>query len=394
MRRVAAAEGDSLPETRSLVTTISRWCNDHERPSEFYQDILCKALRKSRPQLGFGEGSPPEDESGTEPEDLARVLEASNVGPLAIAQIEAKLISRGGELPNTPPALLRRPLLDDYRQVTAWLGGSQPVAQRRRLYTVAAQLAGMVGTVSFDLHDPVKAEAYYQVALKAAGEAGDDPVAAWVLANISYLEVHRGAMQAALQAAQAAAARVARSAGITTQHAWLAALEAELHAGLGDAPATRTALQRAEHAIEQARPETRRAGIDFFTPEKLPAHMGSCFMLLGQPKLAHEFSAEALNRLGPRAKSRWFVRVDLATALVQQGELEEAVTLAGASLTALSGDDWTPRLEQRVKDFRRVLQPFSTARAVRSFNERFPTPRGAYLAQRGEPDQDSGPEPR
>jgi hypothetical protein len=56
MRRVAAAEGDSLPETRSLVTTISRWCNDHERPSEFYQDILCKALRKSRPQLGFGDG--------------------------------------------------------------------------------------------------------------------------------------------------------------------------------------------------------------------------------------------------------------------------------------------------------------------------------------------------
>ena len=99
MRRAAAAEGDSLPETRSLVTTISRWCNDHERPSEFYQDILCKALLKSRPQLGFGDGSPPEDESGTEPEDLARVLEASNVGPLAIAQIEAKLTSRGDEYP-------------------------------------------------------------------------------------------------------------------------------------------------------------------------------------------------------------------------------------------------------------------------------------------------------
>jgi hypothetical protein len=95
MRRVAAAERDSLPETRSLVTTISRWCNDHERPSEFYQDILCKALRKSRPQLGFGDGSPPEDEGGSEPEDLARVLEASNVGPLAIAQIEAKLTRRG-----------------------------------------------------------------------------------------------------------------------------------------------------------------------------------------------------------------------------------------------------------------------------------------------------------
>ena len=72
MRRVAAVEGETLPETRSLVTTISRWCNDHERPSEFYQDILCKALEKSRVQLGFEDQSYPEYEDGAEPEDLAQ----------------------------------------------------------------------------------------------------------------------------------------------------------------------------------------------------------------------------------------------------------------------------------------------------------------------------------
>jgi hypothetical protein len=51
MRRVAAARGESLPETRSLVTTLSRWFNDHERPSDFYQGLLCEALSKSRAQL-------------------------------------------------------------------------------------------------------------------------------------------------------------------------------------------------------------------------------------------------------------------------------------------------------------------------------------------------------
>jgi hypothetical protein len=191
---VAEVEGETLPETRSLVTTLSRWFNDHERPGEFYQDILCKALSKSRVQLGFDDQSDPEDEGGAEPEDLARVLEASNVGPLAIGQMEAKLIRRGKELPSTPPGLLRRALLDDYRRVTTWLGGSQPAAERRRLYTVAAQLAGIAGTVFFDLHDPASAEAYYHVALKAAGEAGGDAAAAWVLANVSYLQAHRGAM--------------------------------------------------------------------------------------------------------------------------------------------------------------------------------------------------------
>ena len=372
MRRVAAARGESLPETRSLVTTLSRWFNDHERPSDFYQVLLCEALSKSRVQLGFEDRGHTEDEGGAEPEDLARVLEASNVGPLAIIQMETKIARRGEELPSTRPALLRRPLLDDYRRVIAWLTGSQPAAERRRLYSVAAQLAGMAGTVFFDLRDPARAEAYYQVALRAAGEAGDDAVAAWVLANIGYLEAHRGAVPAALEAVRGAAARATRCQHITTQHAWLAALEAELLASLGEAEATRTALHRAERAIDQARPEARRAGIDFFTAARLPAYMGSCFMLLGQSKLAHEYSAEALKLLSPRAKSRWFVRLDLATALVQEGELEDASRLATALLTELSEDDWTPRFEQRVQDFRQELQPFRTARAVQAFVEQFP----------------------
>ena len=369
MRRVAAAKGERLPETRSLVTTLSRWCNDHERPSEFYQDILCEALSRSRVQLGFEDPSHSEDEGGAEPEDLARVLEASNVGPLAIGQMEAKLARRGEELPSSPPMVLRRPLLDDYRRVVAWLGGSQPAAERRRLYTVVAQLAGMAGTVFFDLCDSTRAEAYYQVALKAAEEAGDDAVAAWVLANIGYLEAHRRAVPAALEAVQGAAVRAARCGDVTTQHAWLAALEAELHASLGDAGATGMALRRAEHAVEQARPEARRAGIDFFTAARLPAYMGSCFMLLGQSRLAYGYSAEALSLLSPRAKSRWFVRLDLATALVQERELEQACRLAAASLTELSKADWTPRLEQRVQDFAQALQPFRTDRAVQAFYE-------------------------
>jgi hypothetical protein len=33
MRRVAARERVALPTTQSLVVMLSRWCNDHERPS-------------------------------------------------------------------------------------------------------------------------------------------------------------------------------------------------------------------------------------------------------------------------------------------------------------------------------------------------------------------------
>jgi hypothetical protein len=46
--------------------------------------------------------------------------------------------------------------------------------------------------------------------------------------------------------------------------------------------------------------------------------------------------------------------------------------VAGASLAALSEDDWTPRLEQRVQDFYQALQPFGSTQAVQAFNEQFP----------------------
>jgi WD domain, G-beta repeat len=81
------------------------------------------------------------------------------------------------------------------------------------------------------------------------------------------------------------------------------------------------------------------------------------------PPSVEKADVAPLSLLGPRARSRWFVRLDLATTLVQQRELEEACGLAGESLAALSGDDWTPGLEQRARDFQRTVEPFGTAAA-------------------------------
>jgi hypothetical protein len=59
MRRVAARERVTLPTTRSLVMMLSRWCNDQERPSEFYQSIQSKALGRPPWLLGFVDSSEP-----------------------------------------------------------------------------------------------------------------------------------------------------------------------------------------------------------------------------------------------------------------------------------------------------------------------------------------------
>src|SRR6266516_1686660 len=82
---------------------------------------------------------------GAEPEDLAEVLEASNVGPLTLQQLEEKVMALGARLPISPATELRWGVLREYRRVVRLLEGSQPVEQREHVCMIAAQLAGMAG---------------------------------------------------------------------------------------------------------------------------------------------------------------------------------------------------------------------------------------------------------
>jgi hypothetical protein len=201
---------------------------------------------------------------GCEPEELADALQGLSVGRATLDELEQRVAGFGQELPSTPPLQLRGPILDYLGRVRLLLTRPQPVRVRGRLCSAAAQLAGIAGAVMFDLHQPVKAQGYYDAAMLAAVEAGDPALAAWLLANTSYLHVYRGDERAALDAAQGAVT-FARRCTITTQHAWLASLEAELHATLADRCATEAALRRADRTMRLACTEARRPGIDFFS---------------------------------------------------------------------------------------------------------------------------------
>jgi tetratricopeptide (TPR) repeat protein len=306
---------------------------------------------------------------GCEPEELAEALKGSSVGRATLDEFEERVAAFGEELPSASPLQMRGPVLNYLGRVCRLLTRPQPVAVRGRLCSAAAQLAGIAGAVMFDLHQPAKARGYYDAAMLAAAEAGDPGLAAWLLANTSYLHVYRGDEPAALDAAQGAVA-FARRCTITTQHAWLASLEAELHATLADRRATEAALRRADRAMALASAQ-RRPGIDFFSTAKLAAYKGSCFMLLGRPARAQEHCQEALAMLSPAAHTRAFVELDLATTFAQQSEVERACELARATLTRLGPDERTPRLVRRAQDFRRSLDRNGSARTVRDFDEEF-----------------------
>jgi tetratricopeptide (TPR) repeat protein len=200
--------------------------------------------------------------------------------------------------PSTAPTVLARPVLEHFRDVTRLLNSPLPVARRQRLAVVAGHLAGLAGSLAFDLRDEGKALAYFKVAVQAADDADSPDLAAWALATRSLIPTYTGDPAAALALLQEAQDR-ARSHVSHSRLAWLAALEVRAHAGLGDAAASRAALGQADRAIERAEPEGGRFATDFFDRPRLAGFRGTSHLLLGQPKAAQAALADVLTLRDP-----------------------------------------------------------------------------------------------
>jgi hypothetical protein len=237
LRRQAAAIGAVLPETESLIAMVSRWVNNHQQPSDFYRNLLARTL--DRPGAGpfSDEGTRLALVTEAEPWVLARALEASAVGQAALEALEEAVGILARSYPSTAPTVLARPVLEHFRDVTRLLEGPLPVARRQRLAVVAGHLAGLAGSLAFDLRDEGKALAYSKVAVQAAADAGSPDLAAWALATRSLIPTHNGDPAAALKLLLEAQDR-ARGHVSQSRVAWLAALEARAQAGVGDTTAS------------------------------------------------------------------------------------------------------------------------------------------------------------
>src|SRR4029453_9356869 len=181
LRREAARSGDTLPGTESLIAMVSRWVNNHLQPSDLYRDLLARPLGRRRAELFNDEAAGLELAAEAEPWLLARALEASSVGRAALEALEQAVGEFARSYPSTAPTVLARPVLEHFRDVTRLLDSPLPVARRQGLVIVAGHLAGLAGSLAFDLRDEGKALAYFKVAVQAADDAGSPDVRAWAL---------------------------------------------------------------------------------------------------------------------------------------------------------------------------------------------------------------------
>jgi transcriptional regulator with XRE-family HTH domain len=379
IKRLAYLEGHGSTLDGLDVNALSRLENGRiHRPRDPLPELFAKLYEKPIEMLFPTSGELVElshlDRAGSteidvEAWELTQALESSNVGARSLERLELRAIHLGQQLPLTRPDHLLPQVRRQLRPVVNLLHQPQPVAQRRRLAAIAGQLAGLAGVLHCDLWKPGHADDCYVAGLLASDESGDAALDAYLLGNRSILftfgdDPRRGVEL--LEQAQQHARRVGRP---TPQLAWLATLEAEAHALLGDAANCYAALNRATITLGRADLSDRRPGIDFFSDARLAAQMLSCQVLLRKPAGALPAASDALAMLDPsHSKSRAFILLDRATARIELGEPDAACADAMEALTIVQASRM-PRLTRRAAEFYRELAPFASSGDVQTFRE-------------------------
>ncbi|CAL9302825.1 transcriptional regulator [Streptomyces sp. SudanB66_2053] len=267
-----------------------------------------------------------------------------------------------------------RPVVVHYLNsvVSGMLAGSYREAVGRDLFAAVARLTELAGYMAVDTGQPGLAQRYYIQALRLAQAAGDRGYGGYVLAaSMSHLAAQLGNPREIAQLARAAQ-EGARGRVTPRAEAMFLAAEARGHALMGDAPAAHAAAGRAVSALESADPDTGDdpPWIAHFDEAYLADELAHCHRDLGQAEAAARYARDALDGHPPtRARRRAIGHVLLATAQVQQREIEQACA-TGLKAAELLGGLRSNRGAEYLDDLQQRLEPYREEPVVREFGAR------------------------
>ncbi len=226
--------------------------------------------------------------------------------------------------------------------------------------------------LSTDMHQHDEAESYYTEALEVAQQANNDALFAAVLGRM-------GALASAIEKPKEAcsllqeAQHALTGSDTFTLHAWLAAEEAEVQAGLAAQGHTQntspcfSALEKAELLAGQIGSGENTFGM-YFDLSRIPAYRGSCNLRLRQPDEALEALKEALEPLEPSGALKRAILLDLAEASIHATAVEQACDYVTQALEIIVQTHATSSL-QRVYGLRQQLAVWSTMQDVKDLDE-------------------------
>ncbi|RDG35704.1 transcriptional regulator [Streptomyces corynorhini] len=267
-----------------------------------------------------------------------------------------------------------RPVVVHYLNsvVAGLLSGSYREPVGRRLFAAVSRLTELAGYMAVDTGQPGLAQRYYIQALRLAQAAGDRGYGGYVLAaSMSHLAAQLGNPREIAQLARAAQ-EGARGQVTPRAQAMFHAAEARGHALMGDTHTCEAVAGRAVTALEHAEdgPGDDPDWIAHFDRAYLADELAHCYRDLGRPEEAARYAEAALEgHPESRARRRAIALVLLATAQVQQREVEQACR-TGTRAVELLGTLRSSRGAEYLDDFQQRLEPYGEEPAVREFGAR------------------------
>lgn len=320
LQQVLADSG--IPNPGVSHQSVSRWETGSDMPSYQFLDGLCRLYHTRPDRLGFGHDYSDERAGALPPP--APAATASGVWNTVRALEESVELSGFLVYVQSPseyiPARMR-----DLAQIQHLMLADRSAELHRRLLRVEAIVAGLIAFRLNDVADIHDTFMWLYKARRAARQAGDTALEAWLRAHMAHMhECYRHALDQGLSAAHSAQKAGAHSATVFGLRA-----EAGIQARIGRRREAMGAISNAERVFA-ALPATATTDDNLGTSEYiLRWHQSHALTSLGDRRAAEEMRARVLEL--PMASKdrvgRALLDLDLAALLVRQGELEQACAL-------------------------------------------------------------------
>lgn len=261
----------------------------------------------------------------------------------------------------------KRQVLPAARQHLAALTNSLDEPQsgdvRRKLCTLASDLFQLCGEIFFDSDNYADAAHCYSEAAHASKEAREFDMWACAMIRTAFLSIYERQYHHASPMLDRAAHLAVRGSPDRTTRFWVAAVQAQTYAGLGDLSACQRALDKAEQVVHLDA-KVPATGWLRFEDSRLAEERGSCYVTLRRPQLAEPVLNEALVQ-APSARRRGAVLADLASVSAQRADVRQLLMHGAAALDAARQTSSAGYLGRKLGDLRNELVPYLNDRHVR-----------------------------
>ncbi|HEX6686961.1 MAG TPA: hypothetical protein VF062_29620 [Candidatus Limnocylindrales bacterium] len=270
----------------------------------------------------------------TEALELARRIEASDVGAETLERLEAVFDAMAIAYTSAQPNELAVHVRKHLRYVGRLMDARQTLNEHRRLLVVGGWLSLLAATVHIDLRKSSPAAAWLRTADRLAAEAKHPEIRAWCLETAAWDELTNGRYEAAIALSKRAQAIAPKGSSALIQ---ATAQEGRAWARMHRQAEALEAVERVNALVPRLDARESPEHHYRYDPDKALAYTATTLAWAGD-LAAEEYARTVVQRLEASDETRprriAAARLDLGLALATAGKPDEAAAVAIAAIAS------------------------------------------------------------